>query len=173
MTRLEEKLYLKSVFNAIDEVYQLKNEQKFIDYEQRLRKSLNKLLIPDWYNPDYTSTNILRKSQSHGQVSRSKPIQNLNDSICLSSSNDTSSSSSSSHRYRSSSQAYSEKLSSFRRYSTISNSDQTTTTNVIINNRRISNSNGTPTTYAPGMQRVAQSSTWYKPKIFSHLQNGK
>lgn len=172
MTRLEEKLYLKSVFNAIDEVYQLKNEQKFIDYEQRLRKSLNKLLIPDWYNPDYTSTNILRKSQSHGQVSRSKPIQNFNDSICLSSSNDTPSSSSS-HRYRSSSQAYSEKLSSFRRHSTISNSDLTTTTNVIINNRRILNSNGTSTTYAPGMQRVAQSSTWYKPKIFSHLQNGK
>lgn len=156
MTRLEEKLYLESVFNAIDEVYQLKTQQKIIDYEQRLRNSLSKLLVPDWYNPDYTSTNILRKSKSHSQVPRSKTIHI---------SNGGSNSPSSSHRYRcSSSQAYSEKL-SFRRNSTVSSSD--TNTSVITNSRRSS-------TYAPGTQRVAQSSKWYRPKIFPRtFQNGK
>jgi hypothetical protein len=35
-----------------------------------------------------------------------------------------------------------------------------------MNGRRLTNSNGT-STYAPGVQRVAQSSAWYKPKIFT------
>lgn len=172
MTRIEEKLYLQSVFDAIDEVYNLKNRQKSCTYEERLRASFSKLLIPDWYNPDYTSTNELRKSKSHGQVPRLKlsdfpindtsngSITSLNNSLHLSNGI---------HQRRSPSRSRSERA-SLRRNSTASSCD--TNASITIHGRRLTNSNGT-TTYAPGMQRVAQSSTWYKPKPLTRtITNG-
>jgi hypothetical protein len=161
MTRIEEKLYLQSVFDAIDEVYNLKNHQQTSTYEERLRASFNKLLIPDWYNPDYTTINGLRKTKSHGQVPRVKRYNDTPDSS-VSPSNNSPLLSNGTHRYRSTSQSWSERP-PLRRNSTTSSYD--TNGSVIINGRRSTNSNGT-STYAPGVQRVAQSSTWYKPKTF-------
>jgi hypothetical protein len=168
MTRIEEKLYLQSVFDAIDEVYNFKNQQKILTYEERLRASFSKLLIPDWYNPDYTSINELRKTQSHGQVPRIKRYDNNNNhnhdisNGSISSSNNSPHLSNGTHRHRSPSRSWSERP-PFRRNSTASSYD--TNSSVIINGRRLTNSNGI-STYAPGVQRVAQSSTWYKPKTF-------
>jgi hypothetical protein len=169
MTRIEEKLYLQSVFDAIDEVYKLKTQQKTLSYEERLRASFNKLLIPDWYNHDYTSTNELRKTKSHGQVPRIKRYdynnnhQHETSDASISSSNNSLHLSNGRHRHRSPSRSWSERP-SLRRNSTTSSYD--TNGSVIINGRRSTNSNGT-STYAPGAQRVAQSSTWYKPKTFT------
>ena len=70
MTRFEEKLYLQSVFDAIDQVYKMKKPSQISTYEERLRASFNKLLVPDWYNHEYSSTNGLRKTKSHGHVPR-------------------------------------------------------------------------------------------------------
>ena len=72
MTHIEEKFYLQNVFDAIDEIYKLNNSSKALTYEERLRASFNKLLIPDWYNNDYTAINELRKAKSYGQVLRTK-----------------------------------------------------------------------------------------------------
>jgi hypothetical protein len=169
MTRIEEKLYLQSVFDAIDEVYKLKNHQQTLTYEERLRASFKKLLIPDWYNHDYTSINGLRKTKSHGQVPRVKryDINNNhnNDTFdaSISSLNNSSHLSNGTHRHRLPSRSWSERP-LLRRNSTASSSD--TNGSVIINGRRLTNSNGI-STYAPGVQRVAQSSTWYKPKTFT------
>jgi hypothetical protein len=168
MTRIEEKLYLQSVFNAIDEVYKLKNQQKTLTYEERLRASFNKLLIPDWYNHDYTSINGLRKTKSHGQVPHIKRYDNNNNhnnensNTSISSSNNSPHLSNGTHRYQSPSRSWSERP-PLRRNSTASSYD---TNGSVINGRRLTNSNGI-STYAPGMQRVAQSSTWYKPKTFT------
>ncbi|CAF1338505.1 unnamed protein product [Adineta steineri] len=164
MTRLEEKLYLQSVFNVIDEVYKFKNHKQVLTYEERLRASFNKLLVPNWFNRDYTSNNGLRKTKSHGQVFHTRRYDFNNnknnetyDSLTSSStSNDT-------HRYRSQSQSWSERR-PVRHDSAASSYD--TNGSVIINSRRLINSNGT-STYAPGLQRVTQSSTWYKPKTFT------
>lgn len=167
MTRIEEKLYLQSVFDAIDEVYNLKNQQKKLTYEERLCASFQKLLIPDWYNPDHTNVNGLRKTKSHGQVPRIKRYDNNNNYTYDISNNNNNNSpphlSNDSHRHRSPSRSWSERP-SLRRNSTVSSYD--TNSCVIINGRRMTNSNGT-STYAPGTQRVAQSSTWYKPKTFT------
>jgi len=169
MTRIEEKLYLQSVFDAIDEVYNLKNQQKSLTYEERLRASFNKLLIPDWYNQDYTSINGLRKTKSHGQVPRIKRYDNNNNhdhdtsNASLSSSNNSPYLSNGTHRHRSPSRSWSERP-QLRRNSTATSYD--TNGSVIINGRRLTSCNET-STYAPGMQRVAQSSTWYKPKSFT------
>ncbi|UJR36376.1 hypothetical protein I4U23_029100 [Adineta vaga] len=162
MTRVEEKLYLQSVFNAIDEVYNLKNHQQALTYEERLRASFNKLLVPNWYNHDYTSINELRKTKSYGQVLHTKPYDYNNNHPP--SRNDTSDSfisssiSNDQNRRRSQSQTWSERR-PLRHNSTASSYD--TNGNVVINGRR------SLTTYAPGLQRVAQSSTWYKPKTFT------
>ena len=169
MTRFEEKLYLQSVFDAIDEVYQLNKHQAISSYEERLRTSLNKLLIPDWYNHDYTSVNALRKTKSHGQVPRVKRVdrhektnQDEKPDGSFSSSNGHSSHlTNGNSRHRSASQTWSERA-PFRHHSTVSSSETNGT--VIINGNR--HSNGT-STYAPGLQRVIQSSTWYKPKAFA------
>jgi hypothetical protein len=170
VTRVEEKLYLQSVFDAIDEVYKMNNHQQTLTYEERLRASFNKLLIPDWYNHDYTSINGLRKTKSHGQVSRTKRYdnnhnhyQNGTSDALMSSSNHSPHLSNGTYRYRTPSHSWSERP-PLRRNSTTSSYD--TNGSVIINGRRSINSNGTPT-YAPGVQRVAQSSTWYKPKTFT------
>jgi hypothetical protein len=169
MTRIEEKLYLQSVFDAIDEVYNLKNQRKSLTYEERLRASFSKLLIPDWYNHDYTTINGLRKTKSHGQVPHLKRYDNNNNwnyetsNGSISSPNNSPHLSNGTHRYRSPSRSWSERA-PLRRNSTASSYD--TNGSVIINGRRLTNPNGT-STYAPGVQRVAQSSTWYKPKIFS------
>ncbi|CAF0782207.1 unnamed protein product [Adineta ricciae] len=157
MTRVEEKNYLQSVFNAIDEVYNLKNHQQTLTYEERLRASFNKLLVPNWYNHDYTSINELRKTKSYGQVLHHKRYDYNNNH----SHTDTSTSSAISdktHRYRSQSQTWSERR-PLRHHSTASSYD--TNGNVVINGRR------STSTYAPGLQRVVQSSTWYKPKSFN------
>lgn len=169
MTRIEEKLYLQSVFDAIDEVYNMKNRQKSATYEERLRASFSKLLIPDWYNPDYTSINGLRKTQSHGQVPRLQRSdlsnsQNYETSTgSLSSSNNSPHLSNGMRQHRSPSRSWSERP-PLRRNSTASSCD--TNGSTISHGRRLTNSNGA-STYAPGMQRVAQSSTWYKPKTFT------
>jgi len=169
MTRFEEKLYLQSVFDAIDDVYNLKNHQQTLTYEERLRASLNKLFIPNWYNHDYASINGLRKTKSHGQVPRIKRYDynnnhnNESPDISLSSTTNSPHLSNDTHRYRSSSQSWSERR-PVRCNSTTSSYD--TNGSVSINGRRSTHSNGI-STYAPALQRVAQSSTWYKPKIFT------
>ena len=173
MTRFEEKLYLQSVFNAIDQVYKMKNTQQISSYEERLRTSFNKLLIPDWYNHEYTSTNGLRKTKSHGHVPRTKRTNyydttttinnNHNDEIFVSSSiNSSNNQHRPSYRHRSPSRSWSEKL-PFRRDSMTSSYD---TNGSVINGRRSATLNGS-STYTSGVQRVAQSSTWYKPRIFT------
>jgi hypothetical protein len=156
MTRLEEKLYFQSVFDAIDEVYQLNKHQTIDSYEERLRSSINKLIVPDWFNPDYTSNNVLRKSKSHGQVPRNKQVQQL---AVLSSNL--------SHeptRQRCCSHTWSERLPQ-RQYSAASSCDSSSTV-IIAGARRSANINGA-STYAPGFQRVSQSSHWYKPEVFA------
>jgi len=169
MTRIEEKIYLQNVFDAIDEVYKLKKQQKSLTYEERLRSSFTKLLVPDWYNHDYTSINGLRKTKSHGQVPIIKRYDSNNNhnhgtsNASISSSNNSPRLSNGTHRHRSPSRSWSERP-PVRRNSTESSYD--TNGSVIINGRRMTNSNET-STYAPGMQRVAQSSTWYKPKKFT------
>ena len=171
MTRIEEKLYLQSVFDAIDEVYKVKNHQQTLTYEERLRASFNKLLIPDWYNHDYTSINELRKTKSHGQVSRTKRYDKNNNHYQNGTSNtlmsSTTHSSNCTNRYRTASYSWSERP-TLRRNSTTSSYD--TNGSGIINGRRSTYSNGI-STYATGIQRVAQSSTWYKPKTFT-IKNG-
>ncbi|CAF1675348.1 unnamed protein product [Adineta ricciae] len=182
MTRFEEKLYLQSVFDAIDQVYNMKKSQKHSTYEERLRASFNKLLIPDWYNHEYTSTNGLRKTKSHGHVPRAKRNNNNhnsnnNNNNHINNNDDTPETSISSsvnsphlsngtnhqsYRHRSTSRSWSERA-PFRRDSTTSSYDPN---GCVINGRRSATSNGS-STYAPGVQRVAQSSTWYKPRIFS------
>lgn len=170
MTRLEEKLYFQSVFDAIDQVYQIKkpapSPPSISSYEERLRASLNKLIIPDWYNHQYTSINVLRKTKSHGHVPRSKRTKNTND-LSMSSFNHSPHFSNGTHppayRYRSPSQTWSERP-LIRRDSTTSSYD---TNGSVINGRRSTTSNGSSSSYAPGVQRVAQSSTWYKPRPFA------
>jgi hypothetical protein len=190
MTRLEEKHYLQHVFEAIDKVYQMKKQTSTCNYEERLRASYNKLLVPDWYNHEYTSTNGLRKTKSHGHVPRIKRVNgtNHNDnnnnnnnnnnnhynhqqqhddtpdvsvSLSLHSPNLSNGSRQTSYRHRSPSRSWSERA-PMRHDSTSSSYD---TNGSVINGRRSAMSNGT-SSYAPGMQRVAQSSTWYKPRIF-------
>ncbi|CAM4899131.1 unnamed protein product [Rotaria socialis] len=167
MTHIEEKLYLRSILDAIDEVYKLKNHhhhhhQQTSTYEERLTASFNKLLVPDWYNHDYTSTNELRKTKSHGQVSRTKRHEYKTSDLSLSSSNNSTHLSNGKHRHRSPSRSRSERP-SLRNNSTTSSYD--TNESIIIHNRRLTNSHET-STYVPGLQRVTQSSTWYKPKTF-------
>jgi hypothetical protein len=170
MTRFEEKLYFQSVFNAIDQVYKMKKSQQQIStYEERLRASFNKLIIPDWYNHEYTSINGLRKTKSHGHVPRNKRINhnnNNNGDISFSSSNHSPYLSNGTHRQsyrpRSPSHSWSERP-PIRHDSTTSSYD---TNGSVINGRRSTISNGS-SSYAPGVQRVAQSSTWYKPRIFT------
>ncbi|CAF4807503.1 unnamed protein product, partial [Rotaria socialis] len=167
MTHIEEKLYLRSILDAIDEVYKLKNHhhhhhQQTSTYEERLTASFNKLLVPDWYNHDYTSTNELRKTKSHGQVSRTKRHEYKTSDLSLSSSNNSTHLSNGKHRHRSPSRSRSERP-SLRNNSTTSSYD--TNESIIIHNRRLTNSHET-STYVPGLQRVTQSSTWYKPKKF-------
>lgn len=171
MTRWEEKLYFQSVFDAIDQVYQIKKPvpPTISSYEERLRASFNKLILPDWYNHEYTSINALRKTKSHGHVPRSKRTKNVNDhpNVSTSSSNHSSHLSNGTHlqsyRYRSPSQSWSERP-AIRRDSTTSSYD---TNGSVINGRRSTTSNGSSASYAPGVQRVAQSSTWYKPRTFA------
>jgi hypothetical protein len=163
MTRIEEKLYLQSVFDAIDEVYNLKNQRKSLTYEERLRASFSKLIVPDWFNHDYTKMNGLRKTKSQGQVPRSKRHDNHTSNGSISSSNNSPHLSNGTRRHRSPSRCWSERP-PLRCNSTASSYD--TNGSVIINGRRLTNSNGI-STYAPGVQRVAQSSSWYKPKSFT------
>jgi hypothetical protein len=171
MTRFEEKLYFQSVFDAIDQVYKIKKPQQISTYEERLRASFNKLIIPDWYNHEYTSTNGLRKTKSHGHVPRLKRTHNNNDDtpdLSVSSSNHSPYLSNGTHRKsyrpRSPSHSWSERP-PMRLDSTTSSYD---TNGSIINGRRSTTSNGSSSSsYAPGVQRVAQSSTWYKPRIFT------
>lgn len=170
MTRLEEKLYFQSVFDAIDQVYQMKKSPKISSYEERLRASFNKLIVPDWYNHQYTSINGLRKTKSHGHVPRLKRTKTTNDTpdISISSSNGTHSHSYHHHHHRSPSRSWSERP-PIRHDSTTSSYD---TNGSVINGRRSTTSNGS-SSYAPGVQRVAQSSTWYKPRPFtSKITNG-
>lgn len=181
MTRLEEKLYFQSVFDAIDQVYNMKKPQTISSYEERLRASFNKLIIPDWYNHEYTSINGLRKTKSHGHVPRSKRTNHTNNNNSNNNDDtpDTSHSSSinsphlsngkhrQSYRHRSPSRSWSERP-PIRHDSTTSSYD---TNGSIINGRRSTTSNSSSSSsYAPGVQRVAQSSTWYKPRTF--LING-
>lgn len=173
MTRFEEKLYLQNVFDAIDQVYNMKKPQQ-ISYEERLRASFNKLIVPDWYNPEYTVSNGLRKTKSHGHVPRSKLANRNNNNNNNDDTPDASISSSTysphlsngtfrhSYRHRSPSRSWSEKP-PVRLDSTTSSYD---TSISIINGRRSASSNGS-SNYAPGAQRVAQSSTWYKPRPFA------
>ncbi|CAF1086573.1 unnamed protein product [Rotaria sordida] len=168
MTHIEEKLYLQSVFNAIDEVYKFKShhhhQQQTLTYEERLRASFNKLLLPDWYNHDYTSINELRKTKSYGQVLHTKQYVNNTSNLLISSSNNsTYLSNDTTHRHRLPSQSRSEQLPSRRNSTTLTND---TNGNIIIDSQRSTNSHET-STYASGLQRVIQSSTWYKPKIFT------
>ncbi|CAF2179940.1 unnamed protein product [Rotaria magnacalcarata] len=168
MTHIEEKLYLQSILDVIDEVYKLKNyHQQTSTYEERLTASFNKLLVPDWYNHDYTSANELRKTKSHGQVSRTKRHEYKTSDLSLSSSNNSThflndKAHHDKHRHRSPSRSRSERP-SLRNNSTTSSYD--TNGSTIIHNRRLTNSHET-STYAPGLRRVTQSSTWYKPKKF-------
>ena len=167
MTHIEEKFYLQSVFNAIDEVYKLNNPSKALTYEERLRASFNKLLIPDWYNNDYTSINELRKTKSHGQVSRTKRYDNKPCNV--SSNNSSCFSNGTIHRHQSPTHSWSE-MSSLRRSSTTANYD--TNVGVTINGRCLTNSHDTAT-YVSGLQRVIQSSSWYKPKTFTRKTTNK
>jgi hypothetical protein len=173
MTRIEEKLYLQSVFDAIDQVYKMKKHQPILSYEERLRASFNKLLIPDWYNHDYTSTNGLRKTKSHGHVPRVKRNNNHDDTSGSSSINSPHLSNGThrkTYRHRSPSRSWSERP-PLRHDSTTSSYD---TNGSVINGRRSTTSNGSSASYAPGVQRVAQSSTWYKPRMFpAKTTNGK
>ena len=180
MTRTEEKLYVESVFEAIDQAYPMKNHKPTCNYEERLRASFSKLLVPDWYNPDYTSSNGLRKTKSHGHVPRLKRVNgnnNTNNNNNNHHHNDTPDTSVSSllhsphlsngsqrpsYRHRSPSRSWSERP-PIRRDSTASSYDANGT---VINGRRSTLSNGIAH-YAPGVQRVAQSSTWYKPRAFA------
>ncbi|CAF4737167.1 unnamed protein product [Rotaria socialis] len=174
MTRFEEKLYLQNVFDAIDQVYKMKKSQQNSSYEERLRASFNKLIVPDWYNHDYTSMNGLRKTKSHGHVPRAKRVNKNNNNTNNDDTPDISVSSSThsphlpngtyrpSYRHQSPSRSWSEKT-PLRRDSTASSYDTTTS---VINGRRSVLSNGSAS-YAPGLQRVAQSSTWYKPNQFA------
>lgn len=175
MTRLEEKLYLQSVFDAIDQVYQMKKPQQISSYEERLRASFNKLIVPDWYNHEYISINGLRKTKSHGHVPRIKRTYIQNDETpetSVSSSINSPYLSNGTHRqsyrHRSPSRSWSERP-PFRHDSNTSSYD---TNGSVINGRRSTTSSGS-SSYAPGVQRVAQSSTWYKPRIFtSKTTNG-
>jgi hypothetical protein len=168
MTRLEEKLYFQSVFDAIDQVYKIKKPQPISNtYEERLRASFNKLIIPDWYNPEYTSINGLRKTKSHGHVPRKKRGDHINNGDnSISSSNHSPCLSNGTHRQsfrpRSPSHSWSERH-PIRHDSTCSSYD---TNGSVINGRRSTTSNGS-SSYAPGVQRVAQSSTWYRPRMFT------
>ncbi|CAF3395811.1 unnamed protein product [Rotaria sp. Silwood1] len=163
MTHIEEKLYLQSVFDAIDEVYKFKNHQQTLTYEERLRASFNKLLIPDWYNHDYTSINKLRKTKSYGQVLHTKQYDDKTLNLSTSSSNNSSHLSNVTYRHRSPSQSRSERLPLRCNSTTLTND---TNGNISINGRRSTNSHET-STYAPGLQRVIQSSSWYKPTVFT------
>jgi hypothetical protein len=173
MTRAEDKVYLQHVFDAIDQVYKMKKPQQTSSYEERLRASFNKLIIPDWYNHEYTSTNGLRKTKSHGHVPRGKRtnyITNNNDDDTPETSVSSSITSPylsngkhrQSYRHRSPSRSWSERP-PLRHDSTTSSYD---TNGSVINGRRSTTSNSS-SSYASGVQRVAQSSTWYKPRIFT------
>lgn len=164
MTQIEEKLYLQKVFDAIDEVYNLHNHKKTSTYEERLRASFNKLTVPDWYNPDYTCINSLRKAKSHGQVPRTKRFDTKTDNdASISTSNNSCNLSNGSNRHRSTSQSWSERP-PIRHNSTASSCDANGST--VINGRHLGNSHDT-STYTSGLQRVVQSSTWYKPKALA------
>ncbi|CAF1156252.1 unnamed protein product [Rotaria sordida] len=177
MSRFEEKFYLQNVFDTIDQVYKMKKTQQILSYEERLRNSFNKLLVPDWYNHEYSLTNVLRKTKSHGHVQRIKRT-NLNNNddtpdISISSSINSPHLSNGtyrqSYRHRSPSRSWSEKP-PLRRDSTTSSYDTNTS---IIHGRRFTTSSSSSSSYAPGQQRVAQSSTWYKPRIFAtKITNG-
>jgi hypothetical protein len=185
MTRTEEKLYVESVFEAIDQAYAMKNHKPTCNYEERLRASFSKLLVPDWYNPDYTSSNGLRKTKSHGHVPRLKRVNGNNNtnnnnnnhhddtpdiSVCSSfhSPHLSNGSHRPSYRHRSPSRSWSERP-PIRRDSASSSYDPNCS---VINGRRSTLSNGAAH-YAPGVQRVALSSTWYKPRTFAgKLSNG-
>ena len=72
------------------------------------------------------------------------------------------------YRHRSPSRSWSERP-PLRHDSTTSSYD---TNGSVIHGRRSTTSNGS-STYAPGVQRVAQSSTWYKPRTFTpKITNG-
>ncbi|CAF1928688.1 unnamed protein product [Rotaria magnacalcarata] len=152
----------------------MKKSQQNATYEERLRASFNKLIVPDWYNHDYTSTNGLRKTKSHGHVPRAKRVNKNNNNTNNDDTPDTSISSSThsphlsngtyrqSYRHHSPSRSWSEKP-PLRHDSTASSYDTSTS---VINGRRSVLSNGSAS-YAPGLQRVVQSSTWYKPNQFA------
>jgi len=160
MTRTDEQL----LFQTIDQIQRpitTTFESKTKNYEERLRASLNKLILPDWYNHEYTSINGLRKTKSQGHVPRLKRINentNNNNNNNNPISHDESprlshSSHRPSYRHRSPSRSWSERP-PIRRDSTSSSYDST---GHVLTTRR---------SYAPGVQRVAQSSTWYKPRLF-------
>ncbi|CAF3725054.1 unnamed protein product [Rotaria sp. Silwood1] len=184
MIRFEEKLYLQNVFNSIEQIYKMKKTQQISSYEERLRASFNKLIIPDWYNHEYTSPNGLRKTKSHGHVPRIKRSNhhnnnnNNNNTYINDDTPDISTSSSinspylsngtyrQSYNHRSPSRSWSEKP-PLRRDSTTSSYDTNTS---ITYGRRFTTSSSS-SSYAPGLQRVAQSSTWYKPRTFITTKN--
>lgn len=193
MTRTEEKLYDPTVFDAIDQNYPMKHQKPVNNYEERLRASFNKLLVPDWFNQQYTSNHGLRKTKSHGHVPRAKRINGeINHNHNSNHNNNNNNNNNTDHhqhhdetpdisvtcslnspllsngnhraslRHRSPSRSWSERPTA-RRDSTTSSCDSNTN---VINGRRSLLSNGN-SSYAPGVQRVAQSSTWYKPRAFT------
>ena len=180
MTRIEDDLCSSHVLEQLYPLTKTHPSSKACTYQERLRASFNKLLVPDWFNHDYTSAvgNGLRKTKSHGHVPRVKPTNdnnnNNNNSHHDDDTPDTSVSSSTasphlssnethrpSNRHRSPSRSWSERAPR-RRDSAASSYDANGSA---LNGRRSTLSNGT-SNYAPGVQRVAQSSTWYKPRTF-------
>lgn len=64
MSGIEEKLYLKTMFDVIDEVYQIDKTDKSADYDRRFKDSLEKLFVPQWFNENYSS-NVDRTRKSN------------------------------------------------------------------------------------------------------------
>ena len=145
MARIEEKLYLQHVFDAIDQVYQIRTPYSS-NYEERLRHSLNKLLIPEWYkHPSNLSSSTRQKSRSQGQV---RHCIDREDQLRTTANETTNNKDNHSTSLLAS--ATCQQFSS----SSIEINDQ---------RRRRRRLSASKNSYSSGRERVSQSSTWYKP----------
>lgn len=143
MARIEEKLYLQHVFDAIDQVYQIRTPYSS-NYEERLRHSLNKLLIPEWYkHHSNLSSSTRQKSRSQGQV---RHFIAREDQLLKTTANETTTTTNNKDNH---STGLLQRFSS----SSIEINDQ----------RRRRRPSASKNLYSSGRERVSQSSTWYKP----------
>ncbi|CAF0864115.1 unnamed protein product [Didymodactylos carnosus] len=121
------------------------------DYENRLRYSLTKLQLPEWFNHDYVATppNELRKTKSHGTVGRCQTLTNNFNGDHTNSNSNTNSPKLFVRNCRQ--RSFNSPTRSWSGHNSIKESSSE-----LFCRRSVP-------MYIPGKQRVAQSSNWYKP----------